>query len=129
VPSLTRPSLPDMSAPAPWLPPPARIVELYEQLAEASPPVLELAWRCPGRRAPTPQVEEQEEADQEEAKPETTTNHMDFDDDDDEAVAAFSTPTQRRTPGNLKGSARKKTTSLDNVLSNMRRHRIEDNKD
>ena len=58
------------------------------------------------------------------AKPETKTNHMDFE-DEDEAVP-FATPTRGRTPGGPKGSARKKTTSLDNVLSNMRRHRIEE---
>ena len=45
---------------------------------------------------------------------------------DFEDEAAAGTPTQRqRTPGGaLRGSARKKTTSLDGVLSNMRRHKI-----
>lgn len=55
---------------------------------------------------------------------------FDFDDDISGPSAGIATPQQRRTPGsNLKGSARKKTTSLDSVLSNMRRHKIIDEKD
>ena len=111
-------------------PPPNRIIELYEKLAAEAeagrPAVLDLQWKCPGRRPPPQEQEEQQEAEEkEEAKPETKTNHMDFEDEEDEAVP-FSTPTRGRTPGGPKGSARKKTTSLDNVLSNMRRHRIEE---
>ena len=53
---------------------------------------------------------------------------MEFDFEDEfTSSGTFDTPQQRRTPGGaLKGSARKKTTSLDGVLSNMRRHKIID---
>ena len=120
----------NMTSTAPWMPPPDRIIELYEKLAAEAdagrPAVLELQWKCPGRRPPPQDQDEQQEAEEEEeAKPETKTNHMDFEDEEDEAVP-FATPTRGRTPGGPKGSARKKTTSLDNVLSNMRRHRIEE---
>ena len=120
----------NMASTAPWMPPPDRIIELYEKLAAEAeagrPAVLDLQWKCPGRRPPPQEQEEQQEAEEkEEVKPETKTNHMDFEDEEDEAVP-FSTPTRGRTPGGPKGSARKKTTSLDNVLSNMRRHRIEE---
>jgi PAXIP1-associated protein 1 len=117
-----------MSNPPLWRPAPDRIIALHEAMADRTgPAVIELLWKNPGRRplvGPQEAVQEVEE----EAKPESSTNHMDFDmDDEDESVGAFSTPTRGRTPGqNLKGSARKKTTSLDNVLSNMRRHRIEE---
>ena len=109
-----------MTSAEPWLPPPDRIIELYEKLAAEAeagkPAVLDLQWKCPGRRPPPQEQEEQQEAEEKEvAKPETKTNHMDFE-DEDEAVP-FATPTRGRTPGGPKGSARKKTTSLDNILA------------
>ena len=112
-----------------WRPAPDRVAELYAQLAEQSQPVLQLSWRSPGRRAPDHDQKQEQEAELEDTSdkvPASSTDHMDFEDDEDESVAAFSTPSRHRTPGNLKGSARKKTTSLDGVLSNMRRHRIEE---
>ena len=55
---------------------------------------------------------------------------FDFEDDAPPPSGGFGTPHQRRTPGTtLRGSARKKTTSLDSVLSNMRRHRIIEEKE
>ena len=55
---------------------------------------------------------------------------FDFEDDTPAPSGGFGTPQQRRTPGSsLRGSARKKTTSLDSVLSNMRRHRIIEEKE
>ena len=56
---------------------------------------------------------------------------FDFEDDAPAAPSgSFGTPHQRRTPGSsLRGSARKKTTSLDSVLSNMRRHKIIEEKE
>ena len=54
-------------------------------------------------------------------------SHMEFDFEDEfSSTGAFDTPQQRRVPGKLTGSARKMTTSLDGVLSNMRRHKIID---
>lgn len=99
----------------PYLPPPEKILELYKKVDQGF--VLELEWKNPGRRAPTPEKEEQ--AEQQEEEVEDTGKDFDFEEESREVT----TP-QRRTPGSaLKGSARKQTTSLDSVLSNMARHR------
>ena len=78
------------------------------------------------RAVEQPQKLEQEQEELEDTKPESSTNHMDFEDDDEDSVPMMMTPTRGRTPGALKGSARKKTTSLQETLANMRRHRIEE---
>lgn len=93
---------------------------------------MELDWKCPGRRAPSPQKEEvTEPVESRETVEEEKDDGFDFEDDAPAAPSAgFGTPHQRRTPGStLRGSARKKTTSLDSVLSNMRRHRIIEEKE
>ena len=95
------------------------------------PGYLELEWKCPGRRPPTP-PEEKDAGDDEADAPEDDGKDMAFDFEDEFTNTAMSTPQQRRlgSGGGLKGSARKMTTSLGGVLSNMRRHKIiEDNMD
>ena len=52
------------------------------------------------------------------------TDDMDFDGED--SVPEFLTPFRERRLGNLKGSARKRTASLDMVVTNLRRHMIEE---
>ena len=80
----------------------------------------ELSWKNPGRRPPTPVAAEKPA---EAEAPAAETGNKDFDFDDDFGSDSLVTP-QRRNPGSaLKGSARKQTTSLDSVLSNMKRHR------
>lgn len=89
---------------------------------------LELDWKCPGRRPPTP-PDEANKVEEEDA-PADDGKDLAFDFEDEfTSSGTFNTPQQRRPlGGTLKGSARKKTTSLDGVLSNMRRHKeIEDN--
>lgn len=122
-----------MSTPASnyWTPDPATVLRLYTEL-DKGPGWLELDWKCPGRRAPSPQGEEvAQPVDNEEApKEEEKDDGFDFEDDSPAPSVGFGTPQQRRTPGSsLRGSARKKTTSLDSVLSNMRRHRIIEEKE
>ena len=47
-----------------WTPDPATVLRLYTQL-EKGPGWLELDWKCPGRRAPTPEGEEAAEEEEE----------------------------------------------------------------
>ncbi|XP_063235775.1 PAXIP1-associated glutamate-rich protein 1 [Bacillus rossius redtenbacheri] len=98
-------------------PSPEEIIELYDTLEAEG--VLELEWQCPGRRPPSPAQNEflQEEEEDLELKPE---EKSDFDFKDEMSAPSF---TPRRVEGGPKGSAKKKTTSLDGILSNMRRHR------
>jgi len=102
----------------PYLPSPEVIVKLYETLDKGES--LDLDWRNPGRRPPTPaKIEQPAEAEQTLQEEE----NKDFDFDEEGLEGLLVTP-QRRLPGSeLKGSARKQTTSLTSVLSNMKRHR------
>ncbi|KAG0716585.1 PAXIP1-associated glutamate-rich protein 1A [Chionoecetes opilio] len=99
-------------------PSPGEVVRLYEAVAVEG--ALRLAWRWErGRRAPTPsQSDSMSEKEEEEEK--VDTSGFDFDEDTPSVR-----PAPRRTPGNsgLKGSAKKKTTSFENVLANVRRHK------
>ncbi|GLH11230.1 hypothetical protein R5R35_004727 [Gryllus longicercus] len=101
-----------------WEPPPEEIIRLYELLDQKAVPNLE--WKCPGRRAPSPAQDEFYHEDEEslESKPE---EKSDFDFMDE--MSSPKLPVRRGGEGGPKGSAKKKTTSLDDVLSNMRRHR------
>jgi len=112
-----------------YTPDPATILKLYTEM-ENGPGWLELDWKCPGRRPPTPPDEVGKE--EEEDAPADDGKDLAFDFEDEfTSSGTFNTPQQRRPLGGaLKGSARKKTTSLDGVLSNMRRHKeIEDSMD
>ena len=111
-----------MTAPGVWRPTAARIVEMFEAMAEMKPPVLELAWKNPGRWPLQEQQPEEEITEEKEAKLEASTDHMDFDDGDDDTVQAFS----RKTSGTPIGSAQKKTISFQETLDNMRRHKTEE---
>jgi len=93
------------------------ISSLYEALDKGETLVLD--WKNPGRRPQTPvKVEEPTEATL--TLQEQENKDFDF---EEEGLEGLLTP-QRRGPGSeLKGSARKQTTSLNSVLSNMKRHR------
>ena len=108
-----------------WTPDPATILRLYKEMEEG-PGWLELDWKCPGRRPPSPPEDQDQEEEEEQAPDDSKDLAFDFE-DEFASTPSMSTPGQRRPPGGaLKGSARKKTTSLDGVLSNMRRHKLEE---
>jgi len=102
-----------------YTPDPQTIFELYQKIDKGE--TLELVWKNPGRRPPTPEKVVQA-APTPQAAPDTGANDFDF----EEEAQGVVTP-QRRAPGSvLKGSARKQTASFDSVLSNMKRHKIMD---
>jgi len=119
-----------------WTPSPEEIIALYSTME--SKEYLPLEWKCPGRRPPSEDGMEEEKVDKEEAVEEEVDKNFDFDDSDgsEDAVntpgkSKFSTPQNKRlrtpgTPGSVIGSARKMTTSLNDVLANMRKHKIMD---
>ncbi|CAH1366515.1 hypothetical protein MTP99_007826 [Tenebrio molitor] len=100
-----------------WEPPPEVIEKYYEQLSKGEIP--ELNWKCPGYRAPSPEVQE---APQTEVEPKQIEDKSDFDFMDETTSPRL----KIRNKGEeaLKGSAKKKTTSLDGVINNMRRHNL-----
>jgi len=103
-----------------YKPAPQRIFELYQKIEKGEN--LELVWKNPGRRPPTPDKVEPAAQAPLQAVPDTEAHDFDFDEEGEGVV----TP-QRRAPGSvLKGSARKQTASFDHVLSNMRKHKIMD---
>ncbi|KAJ9589613.1 hypothetical protein L9F63_017198 [Diploptera punctata] len=103
-----------------WEPSVTDILNLYEQVDKEG--VLELEWQCPGRRVPSPAQDEfyQEDEASLESKPE---EKSDFDFMDEMSSPKFTFAQRRTGEGGPKGSAKKKTTSLDGILSNIRRHR------
>lgn len=107
-----------------WAPKTSVIVDLFAQL-DQNDGLLPLEWKCPGRRPPTPTEPESEEEDEEDPG-ETEDHSHDFDFEADEmSTPTRLTPRSRIGSRELKGSARKKTTSLNSILSNMKRHRKE----
>ena len=54
------------SSPSLWEPSPAQIIELYEKVARGEP--LELEWKCPGRRDPSPEDVKPEKAEVQETE-------------------------------------------------------------
>jgi len=101
-----------------WGPNPQELEKFYELIT--SKKVLELNWKCPGMRDPSDEEKTPQEKDEPEELPENEKESNDFD------FKEESTPFLRRVPGKpnlLKGSAKKKTTSLAGILSNMQRHR------
>ncbi|KAF5272721.1 hypothetical protein FQA39_LY07748 [Lamprigera yunnana] len=99
-----------------WEPTPEEIDRLYSTLESGEIP--ELSWKCPGYRSPSPEVPDKPE----ENKTTPTEDKSDFD-----FLEESSSPKLKMRKGGddaLKGSARKKVTSLDAVISNMRRHNL-----
>ncbi|CAL1678920.1 unnamed protein product [Lasius platythorax] len=95
------------------------IVSLIEGL-EANNRVLELEWKCPGRRGPSPvpSNNRQQEHGSQEYK---TEEKSDFDFMDE--MSSPRLPVRRVGESTPKGSAKKKTASFNGVLSTMLRHR------
>lgn len=103
-----------------WEPSPEEIVELFDKLDKGE--ILQLDWQCPGRRPPTPDdANDSQNNNHDEASELKHEEKSDFDFEDDMAQLRLSV----RKSGNVepRGSAKKKTTSLDAILSNMARHR------
>ncbi|KAK9509027.1 hypothetical protein O3M35_006441 [Rhynocoris fuscipes] len=102
-----------------WEPPPEEILRIYEELAKSDDTIIELTWTCPGRRPPTPEQTEEEvkESSNVEEKPQEKDEYFDFEIEKGQLCL--------RPSGDVgpRGSAKKKTTSLDAILSNMARHR------
>ncbi|XP_073996269.1 PTIP binding protein Pa1 [Rhodnius prolixus] len=102
-----------------WEPPPEEILRIYEELAKSEETILDLSWTCPGRRAPTPEQTEEEVKEKctVEDKPQEKDEYFDFEVEKGQLCL--------RPLGDVgpRGSAKKKTTSLDAILSNMARHR------
>ncbi|KAK9885784.1 hypothetical protein WA026_013653 [Henosepilachna vigintioctopunctata] len=99
-----------------WEPPAETIDRLYNILDKGE--ILELKWKCPGYRMPSPEIKEQNE----DNHSEEVDNKSDFDFMDE--MGAPKLKIRNKGEESLKGSAKKKTTSLDGVLNNMRRHNL-----
>ncbi|KAF5297436.1 hypothetical protein FQR65_LT01367 [Abscondita terminalis] len=99
-----------------WEPSAEEIDRLYTLLDNGEIP--ELNWKCPGYRSPSPEVT---------TKPEEHTITPMEDKSDFDFLDEASSPKLKMRKGGedaLKGSAKKKVTSLDAVISNMRRHNL-----
>ena len=129
------------------------VVRLSEAVLASPDGIIPLSWQCPGKRPCTPNEDEEYETDDEETGGKSASGasaaggadanqaesdsadkdaaaaamDFDFDADDDAIKPGAGTPTRIALhPGQqreLKGSARKKTTDFNSILSNMRRHK------
>ncbi|XP_013187949.1 PAXIP1-associated glutamate-rich protein 1 [Amyelois transitella] len=101
-----------------WMPDPAELEELYNSIGKSGS--LNLEWKCPGRRAPTPVPVSNANQPEMPASP-AREEKSDFDFMDE--VNSLSLRVRRDGEDTLRGSAKKKTTSFDGILSNMIRHK------
>ena len=125
-----------------WFPPPNEMVQLLETIDRAKAaqsdapdkPVIafNLEWACPGRRPPTPSDDSNEEDEEDdgddgaghEVGVSGSGSMADFEFDTADEIAPGGTPLHKLTTSKeLRGSARKKTSDLNSILSNMKRHR------
>ncbi|XP_054280469.1 PAXIP1-associated glutamate-rich protein 1 [Macrosteles quadrilineatus] len=107
----------------PWEPLPDEIAELFDRIDRGVP--IDIEWTTPGRRppTPTPKFDSQNEEDNvDEHRPE---EKSDFDFQDEMSNLKLSAKAIRPVGSEAgpRGSAKKKTVSLDAILSNMARHR------
>nr|SVE94036.1 EOG090X0M0J [Scapholeberis mucronata] len=108
-----------------WVPSPTTMVQLLESYdSEKDSSLLSLDWVCPGRKEIS-SGEVEGDAETEDLK---TKEKSDFDFWDEPNATTKPGPGRRVGPGmgvnkQPRGSAKKKTTSLDGILSSMRRHR------
>ncbi|XP_055547918.1 uncharacterized protein LOC129731718 [Wyeomyia smithii] len=99
------------------IPTPEELESGYIALENGTFP-LELNWKCPGRRPPSP-VQKDEPKVAEVVEKETPTKNKEFDFMDDVALPQMRVRTQNSGP---KGSAKKKTTNFAGVLDQMKKH-------
>ncbi|XP_017888811.1 PAXIP1-associated glutamate-rich protein 1 [Ceratina calcarata] len=102
-----------------WTLKPDDILTLIEAL-EANNKVLELEWKCPGKRGASPILSNNRQQDNgsQEYK---TEEKSDFDFMDE--MSSPRLPVRRTGESTPRGSAKKKTASFNGVLSTMLRHR------
>lgn len=101
-----------------WMPDPAELEELYKTIDKNG--TLNLEWKCPGRRAPSPVPVSKENQPEIPVSP-IREEKSDF--DFMEEVSSLHLRVRRDGEDALRGSAKKKTTSFDGILSNMIRHK------
>ncbi|CAG2217378.1 PA1 [Mytilus edulis] len=108
-----------------WEPSADDILKLFEKLEKNK--ILDIKWKCPGRKPPNSEIEkdrkiveteekEEEISMEEEKKPEQPTE---FDFDDDEFGDMSNPITPRRTPGGKTPKSQKKVATMDKVLKNI----------
>ncbi|XP_066256315.1 PAXIP1-associated glutamate-rich protein 1 [Euwallacea similis] len=102
----------------PWEPDLEEIYRIYSLLSKGEIP--QLKWSCPGYRTPSPEPSEEPK----EENTEMNTDEQDDFDFMDETSSPRLKIRHNKTGDTLKGSAKKKTTSLDGVINNMRRHHL-----
>uniref|UniRef100_A0A182Q6R5 PAXIP1-associated protein 1 n=1 Tax=Anopheles farauti TaxID=69004 RepID=A0A182Q6R5_9DIPT len=108
-----------------WMPSPEELENAYSAL-EKGTYTLELNWKCPGRRAPSP-LKKDEPKVAEVIDKEAAAKNKEFDFMDDVAKPAMRVRGQTTGP---KGSAKKKTTNFAGVLDHMKKHgRLTQSKD
>ncbi|KAJ0180849.1 hypothetical protein K1T71_002934 [Dendrolimus kikuchii] len=101
-----------------WMPDPGELEELYKNIDKTG--TLSLEWKCPGRRAPSPVPVSKENQSEIPVSP-IREEKSDFDFMDE--VSSLHLRVRREGEDTLRGSAKKKTTSFDGILSNMIRHK------
>lgn len=102
-----------------YVPPKTNFLKHLDQLINGE--VFSLEWKCEGRRAPTPENAESYDHETENfSEIENTIDDGDFEFEDELNQLNLSSVRRTTTP---KGSAKKMTTSLQSILSNIARHR------
>lgn len=101
-----------------WMPEPVELEELYNNIDKQG--TLSLEWKCLGRRAPSPISVSKENQPNLPTSP-IREEKSDFDFMDE--VSSLRLRVRRDGEDTLRGSAKKKTTSFDGILSNMIRHK------
>ncbi|CAH4035214.1 unnamed protein product [Pieris brassicae] len=102
-----------------WMPDPTELEELYKTIEINE--TINLEWRCPGRRAPSPvPVSNENQPKTMEVSP-VREEKSDFDFMDE--MGSLHLRVRREGEDTLRGSAKKKTTSFNGILSNMIRHK------
>ncbi|VVC87013.1 unnamed protein product [Leptidea sinapis] len=102
-----------------WMPDPAELEELYKTIEITG--TINLEWKSPGRRAPSPVAVSNDN--QPEAMQTSPAREEKSDFDFMDEVSSLRLRVRREGEDTLRGSAKKKTTSFDGILSNMIRHK------
>lgn len=101
-----------------WIPDVNELEDLYNNIDKTGQITLE--WKCPGRRAPSPvHLNKDNQPDIPQSPIREEKSDFDFMDE----VSNLRLRVRREGEDTLRGSAKKKTTSFDGILSNMIRHK------
>lgn len=102
-----------------WMPDPSELEELYKTIEINE--TITLEWKCPGRRAPSPApINKENQPEMMQISP-VREEKSDFDFMDE--MGSLHLRVRREGEDTLRGSAKKKTTSFNGILSNMIRHK------